>query len=70
MALCPFFAVGGNPLRAVFLEPEMRSFSPQWDDATVKSGSGSTPGLGTEVKTAGTYGYVCTVHPDMTAQIV
>ncbi|MFE5033321.1 helix-turn-helix domain-containing protein [Streptomyces sp. NPDC056683] len=40
VALCPFFAVGSNPLRAVFLEPEMRSLYPQWDDVTVKAVSG------------------------------
>ncbi|WP_435211489.1 hypothetical protein [Streptomyces sp. bgisy034] len=40
VALCPFFAVGSNPLRAVFLEPEMRSLYPQWDDVTAKAVSG------------------------------
>nr|WP_260328880.1 hypothetical protein [Streptomyces sp. Ag109_O5-1] len=40
VALCPFFAVGSNPLRAVFLEPEMRSLYPQWDDMTAKAVSG------------------------------
>ncbi|MGI5455499.1 helix-turn-helix domain-containing protein [Streptomyces sp. CA-249302] len=38
--LCPFFAVGRNPLRAAFLEPEMRSLYPQWDDMTAKAVSG------------------------------
>ncbi|MCS0602927.1 helix-turn-helix transcriptional regulator [Streptomyces sp. LP11] len=38
--LCPFFAVGHNPLRAAFLEPEMRSLYPQWDDMTAKAVSG------------------------------
>ncbi|MBO1332816.1 helix-turn-helix domain-containing protein [Streptomyces sp. VRA16 Mangrove soil] len=38
--LCPFFAVGSNPLRAAFLEPEMRSLYPQWDDMTAKAVSG------------------------------
>lgn len=38
--LCPFFAVGHNPLRAAFLEPEMRSLYPQWDDMTAKTVSG------------------------------
>ncbi len=38
--LCPLFAVGHNPLRAVFLEPEMRSLYPQWDDMTAKAVSG------------------------------
>lgn len=40
MALCPFFAPGHNPLRAAFLEPEMRSLYPQWDDMTAKAVSG------------------------------
>ncbi|MFI0815032.1 helix-turn-helix transcriptional regulator [Streptomyces sp. NPDC021098] len=40
VALCPFFAVGHNPLRAAFLEPEMRSLYPQWDDMTAKAVSG------------------------------
>ncbi|HEY8984362.1 MAG TPA: transcriptional regulator, partial [Streptomyces sp.] len=40
VALCPFFAVGNNPLRAVFLEPEMRALYPQWDDVTAKAVSG------------------------------
>ncbi|MFJ3759751.1 helix-turn-helix domain-containing protein [Streptomyces sp. NPDC090080] len=38
--LCPFFAVGHNPLRAAFLEPEMRGLYPQWDDMTAKAVSG------------------------------
>lgn len=38
--LCPFFAVGSNPLRAAFLEPGMRSLYPRWDDMTAKAVSG------------------------------
>ncbi|MEK8174573.1 hypothetical protein NKH77_52785 [Streptomyces sp. M19] len=38
--LCPFFAVGHNPLRAAFLEPEMHSLYPRWDDMTAKAVSG------------------------------
>ncbi|NEA99271.1 helix-turn-helix transcriptional regulator [Streptomyces sp. SID13726] len=38
--LCPFFAVGQSPLRAAFLEPEMRGLYPQWDDMTAKAVSG------------------------------
>ncbi|MET9254483.1 helix-turn-helix transcriptional regulator [Streptomyces sp. NPDC003717] len=38
--LCPFFAVGHNPLRAAFLEPEMRGLYPRWDDMTAKAVSG------------------------------
>ncbi|MHB9860282.1 helix-turn-helix domain-containing protein [Streptomyces sp. YIM S03343] len=46
VALCPFFAVGGNPLRAAFLEPEMRSLYPQWNDMTAKAVSGLRATLG------------------------
>ncbi|MEU6354541.1 helix-turn-helix transcriptional regulator [Streptomyces sp. NPDC047072] len=38
--LCPFFAVGHNPLRAAFLEPGMRALYPEWDDMTAKAVSG------------------------------
>jgi hypothetical protein len=40
VALCPFFAVGLNPLRAAFLEPAMRELYPDWDDMTAKAVSG------------------------------
>ena len=40
VALCPFFAVGSNPLRAAFLEPGMRDLYPDWDDMTAKAVSG------------------------------
>ncbi|RAJ43702.1 helix-turn-helix protein [Kitasatospora sp. SolWspMP-SS2h] len=39
-ALCPFFGVGHDPLRAVFLEPGMRRLYPRWDDVTAKAVSG------------------------------
>jgi hypothetical protein len=39
-ALTPFFAVGSNPLRAAFLEPEMRHLYVDWDDMTAKAVSG------------------------------
>ena len=37
VALTPFFAVGSNPLRSVFLEPEMRRLYSDWDDLTAKA---------------------------------
>jgi len=37
VALSPFFAVGSNPIRATFLEPEMRTFYRDWDDLTAKT---------------------------------
>lgn len=37
VALSPFFAVGGNPLRAAFLEPAMRELYPDWEDMTAKA---------------------------------
>jgi transcriptional regulator with XRE-family HTH domain len=37
VALSPFFAPGGNPLRAAFLEPEMREFYRDWDKMTAKT---------------------------------
>jgi transcriptional regulator with XRE-family HTH domain len=37
VALTPFFAVGSDPLRSVFLEPEMRRLYPDWDDVTAKA---------------------------------
>ena len=40
VALCPFFAVGSNPLRAVFQEPAMRDLYPDWDDVTAQAVSG------------------------------
>jgi transcriptional regulator with XRE-family HTH domain len=40
VALSPFFAVGGNPLRAAFLEPGMRDLYPDWHDMTAKVVSG------------------------------
>ena len=40
VALCPFFTVGSNPLRAAFLEPGMRDQYPDWDDMTAKAVSG------------------------------
>ena len=40
VALCPFFAVGLNPLRAAFLEPAMRELYPDWEDMTAKAVSG------------------------------
>ncbi|MYQ48050.1 helix-turn-helix domain-containing protein [Streptomyces sp. SID4985] len=38
--LCPFFAVGSDPLRAAFLEPAMRALYPRWDEMTAKAVSG------------------------------
>ncbi|MFD8808156.1 helix-turn-helix domain-containing protein [Streptomyces sp. NPDC059597] len=38
--LCPFFAVGADPLRAAFLEPGMRALYPHWDEMTAKAVSG------------------------------
>jgi transcriptional regulator with XRE-family HTH domain len=38
--VCPYFAVGNNTLRAAFLEPEMRSLYPDWDQMTAKAVSG------------------------------
>lgn len=40
VALCPFFAAGGNPLRALFQEPAMRDLYPDWDDVTAEAVSG------------------------------
>ncbi|GGL08872.1 MmyB family transcriptional regulator [Mangrovihabitans endophyticus] len=37
VALCPFFTVGQIPLRAVFLEPEMRRLYRDWNDITAKA---------------------------------
>ncbi|GAA3051185.1 helix-turn-helix transcriptional regulator [Pseudonocardia yunnanensis] len=37
VALSPFFAPGVNPLRAAFLEPEMREFYRDWDEMTAKT---------------------------------
>jgi transcriptional regulator with XRE-family HTH domain len=39
-ALCPFFAVGESPLRAAFLEPEMRHLYVDWEAMTAKTVSG------------------------------
>jgi transcriptional regulator with XRE-family HTH domain len=33
-ALCPYHRVGANPVRAFFLEPEMRSFYRDWESLT------------------------------------
>jgi transcriptional regulator with XRE-family HTH domain len=48
-ALSPFFALGSTPLRAAFLEPEMRRLYTDWDDMTAKAVSGlrAMLGLGT-----------------------
>ncbi len=40
VALSPNFAVGANPLRAAFLDPEMRRLYPDWEDLTAKTVSG------------------------------
>jgi transcriptional regulator with XRE-family HTH domain len=37
IALTPFFAVGQQPLRSLFLEPEMRRLYPDWDAVTAKA---------------------------------
>jgi hypothetical protein len=34
-ALSPHFAIGANPMRAMFVEPEMRDFYRNWDKLTV-----------------------------------
>lgn len=40
VALCPHFAIGAHPLRAAFLEPDMRLLYPDWDEMTAKAVSG------------------------------
>lgn len=40
VALSPHFAVGSNPLRAAFLEPEMQQLYPDWDHMTAKTVAG------------------------------
>jgi transcriptional regulator with XRE-family HTH domain len=48
VALTPNFAVGGNPLRAAFLDPEMRRLYPDWEDLTAKTVSGLRAMIGVE----------------------
>ena len=48
VALCPHFAVGGAPLRAAFLDPEMRRLYPDWEALTAKTVSGLRAMTGVE----------------------